>query len=212
MLLHFYYALVREFVRALSLYLIADSRILGVYCFTRADATSSPSFEIFGVAMLSLSTTADAFRLNLSESLMTSDTSGRSRRTAAPRSVYELLYYSEMIGCILVMPVVLLSGELLRARDYFAEHSGALPLLLVMGALAFAGALAMMAFVQQTSAYALSLVGIVRMLCSISLSVVLYAKPLTRDHVLGALLCAAGLTLRAHLGRNKATSGKERRV
>ena len=162
--------------------------------------------------MLSLSTTADAVRLNLSESLMTSDTSGRSRRTAAPRSVYELLYYSEVIGCLLVMPVVLLSGELLRASDYFAAHQGALPLLLLMGALAFAGALSMMSFVQQTSAYALSLVGIVRMLCSISLSVVLYSKPLTRNHVLGALLCAAGLALRAQLGRSKIANGKERRV
>ena len=181
---------------------------LGVICFTQADATTSPAFELGGVLMLALSTSSDALRLNLSESLMSATGAAAvSRRHVGPRSVFELLFYSESIGLLLVLPIVLLSGELRSAAAYFSEQPQVLGLLALMGGLAFLGGLAMMQFVQQTSAYALSLVGIARMLFSISLSIVLYRKTIVYLHVLGTLLCALGLYGRT-LIKKQATGSK----
>jgi drug/metabolite transporter (DMT)-like permease len=164
---------------------------IGLICFTLADAAAaSAPFELFGVLMMAVSTSADAVRLNLSEKLM--DVNG------AARSVNELLFYSEAIGFAIVLPLTLLDGELWRALSYFPDNYDVLGELLLMGLMAFLGGLCQMQLVQRTSAFAVSLFGIGRRVLTIVASFVLFHKSVLRLHVLGASLFVLGLYLRSH--------------
>jgi drug/metabolite transporter (DMT)-like permease len=163
---------------------------VGLVCFTLADAAAaSAAVSIFGVTLMATSTLADAVRLNLSESLM--DTKSHAR------SVNELLFVSEAVGAVLVLPLTLLNGEWWRAIAYFPDHRGVLGELLLMGVLAFFGGVCQMQLVHLTNAFYVSLFGIGRMVLTISASFVVFRKPVLPMHWLGASLFVGGLMLRS---------------
>jgi hypothetical protein len=106
-------------------YVVTLCLCAGLYEFASADATTSGSFAPLGLLLMTLSTSADAVRLNLSEQLMR----GRARKT----SVGELMLYSEGFGLLLVLPLALLNGELYQSMFYFYNNPSVLFSLIVSG-------------------------------------------------------------------------------
>lgn len=72
-----------------------------------------------------------------------------------------------------------------------------------MGLCAFLGSLSMMNFVRLSSAYSMSLLGIVQMAFTIGFSVVQYRKPIGALHLLGGALFGLGLGVRALAQRRR---------
>lgn len=184
-------------------YVVVFLLCIGLICFTLADAAAaSAPFEFYGVAMMAVSTSADALRLNLSESLM--DVNG------AARPVNELLFYSEAIGVLIVLPLTLLNDELWRAASYFPANVDVFGELLLMCVMAFLGGLCQMQLVYRTSAFAVSLFGIGRMVTAIVASFILFHKSVLRLHILGASFFVLGLYLRSH-GSSRASAVRKSR-
>lgn len=78
----------------------------------------------------------------------------------------------------------------------------------MLGTSAFLGSLTMMTFVQLTSAYALSLLGIAQMAFTISFSIFQYRKPIVAYHFVGGVLFLCGLLLRSYAQRQKQVKQK----
>ncbi|KAE8679523.1 UDP-galactose/UDP-glucose transporter 4 [Hibiscus syriacus] len=180
--------LVHEYVSAIFL-------VLGLILFTLADAHTSPNFSVIGVMMVIGAIIMDAFLGNLQEAIFTLN---------PETTQMEMLFCSTVVGLPLLVPPMVLTGEVFKAWNSCSEH------LYVYGVLVFE---AIATFIGQVSV--LSLIAIfgaatttmhmmnfnaqvttARKAVTLLLSYMIFTKPLSEQHGTGLLLIAMGITLK----------------
>ncbi|RRT46735.1 hypothetical protein B296_00039212 [Ensete ventricosum] len=93
-------------------YISAVLLVVGLILFTLADAQTSPNFSLIGVVMVSSALVMDSFVGNLQEAIFTMN---------PETTQMEMLFCSTVVGLPLLIPPMLLTGELFTAWNSCKE-------------------------------------------------------------------------------------------
>ncbi|KAL8144229.1 hypothetical protein V2J09_017261 [Rumex salicifolius] len=149
-------------------YISAVLLVVGLILFTLADANTSPNFSMIGVLMITGALVMDSFLGNIQEAIFTLN----------PETTQtEMLFCSTVVGLPMLIPPMILTGELFRAWSSCSQHP------YVYAVLVFE---AMATFIGQVSV--LSLIAL--------FGAATTAMPLTEQHGTGLLLIAMGIVLK----------------
>lgn len=149
---------------------------LGLTIFTLADSEVSPNFNVWGYAMISFALLADAIIGNVQEKAM--------RNYEASNN--EVVLHSYTIGCLYILVLTLVTGQLFSGFFFFLKH----PLqtygyALIFSTFGFVGVSVVLSLVRTSGAFLAVTVTTVRKTITIALSFVLFTKPFTMNYLLG---------------------------
>ncbi|KAH3745711.1 adenosine 3'-phospho 5'-phosphosulfate transporter 2 [Pelomyxa schiedti] len=164
-----------------SVFLIA----IGLTVVTMADINAMPTFNFFGILLISLTLIMNACQDNSQEKGM--------RDYGVTEN--ELVVYSFGIGAIMILPWLFLSNELFTALSVIAVKKFVLLEIVVAGLLAYFGTVCVLMLVKRTSALTAVITTSCRKAMSLFLSFLLFSKPFTFPYLAGAAVVFAGVVL-----------------
>ncbi|KAK3089531.1 hypothetical protein FSP39_004331 [Pinctada imbricata] len=167
----------------------------GLICFTLADSTVSPSFNTYGVMLISLALCADGVIGNVQEKAYKQYNCSNS----------EMVLYSYSIGFVFIIFGLIVSGSLLPAFTFCLEHPvetyGYAVIFSVTG---YIGVNIVLTVVKTFGALVAVTVTTCRKAVSIVLSFIFFAKPFTSMYVWSGLIVVLGIYLNVY-SKNKAS-------
>ncbi|GMI95781.1 UDP-galactose transporter 2 [Hibiscus trionum] len=171
---------VHEYVSAILL-------VLGLILFTLADAQTSPNFSVIGVMMVMGALIMDAFIGNLQEAIFTIN---------PETTQMEMLFCSTVVGLPLLVPPMVLTGEVFKAWNSCSEHLYVYGVLVFEAIATFIGQVSVLSLIAIFGAATTAMVTTARKAVTLLLSYMIFTKPLTQQHRTGLLLIAMGITLK----------------
>ncbi|PKA66415.1 UDP-galactose/UDP-glucose transporter 2 [Apostasia shenzhenica] len=168
-------------------YISAFLLVLGLIIFTLADAQTSPNFSFIGVLMVLGALVMDAFLGNLQEAIFTVNTE---------TSQMEMLFCSTVVGLPLLIPPMVLTGELFKAWNSCSQHPYVYGVLAFEAAATFVGQVSVLSLIAVFGAAATAMVTTARKALTLLLSYLIFTKALTEQHGTGLLLIAMGVALK----------------
>lgn len=178
-----------EYVSALLL-------VVGLILFTLADAQTSPNFSMIGVIMISGALIMDSFLGNLQEAIFTMN---------PETTQMEMLFCSTVVGLPMLIPPMLLTGELFKAWNSCSQHLYVYGVLVFEAMATFIGQVSVLSLIALFGAATTAMVTTARKAVTLLLSYLIFTKPLTEQHGTGLLLIAMGITLKLLPADNKPT-------
>ncbi|XP_050249785.1 UDP-galactose/UDP-glucose transporter 2-like [Quercus robur] len=176
-------------------YISAVLLVVGLILFTLADAQTSPNFSVIGVIMVSGALIMDSFLGNLQEAIFTMN----------PETTQtEMLFCSTVVGLPLLIPPMLVTGELFKAWVSCWEHPYVYGVLVFEAMATFIGQVSVLSLIALFGAATTAMITTARKAVTLLLSYLIFTKPLTEQHGTGLLLIAMGITLKL-LPENKHT-------
>ncbi|XP_039027293.1 UDP-galactose/UDP-glucose transporter 4-like [Hibiscus syriacus] len=172
--------LVHEYVSAIFL-------VLGLILFTLADAHTSPNFSVIGVMMVIGAIIMDAFLGNLQEAIFTLN---------PETTQMEMLFCSTVVGLPLLVPPMVLTGEVFKAWNSCSEHLYVYGVLVFEAIATFIGQVSVLSLIAIFGAATTTMVTTARKAVTLLLSYMIFTKPLSEQHGTGLLLIAMGITLK----------------
>ncbi|KAK9202399.1 hypothetical protein WN944_017609 [Citrus x changshan-huyou] len=169
-----------EYVSALLL-------VVGLILFTLADAQTSPNFSMIGVIMISGALIMDSFLGNLQEAIFTMN---------PETTQMEMLFCSTVVGLPMLIPPMLLTGELFKAWNSCSQHLYVYGVLVFEAMATFIGQVSVLSLIALFGAATTAMVTTARKAVTLLLSYLIFTKPLTEQHGTGLLLIAMGITLK----------------
>ncbi|KAM4094539.1 hypothetical protein ACB094_06G203000 [Castanea mollissima] len=177
-------------------YISAVLLVVGLILFTLADAQTSPNFSVIGVIMVSGALIMDSFLGNLQEAIFTMN----------PETTQtEMLFCSTVVGLPLLIPPMLVTGELFKAWVSCWEHPYVYGVLVFEAMATFIGQVSVLSLIALFGAATTAMITTARKAVTLLLSYLIFTKPLTEQHGTGLLLIAMGITLKL-LPENKHTN------
>ncbi|CAM9002399.1 unnamed protein product [Rhodiola kirilowii] len=172
---------------SLQEYISAVLLVVGLILFTLADAHTSPNFSILGVIMVSGALVMDAFLGNLQEAIfsMNPDT-----------TQMEMLFCSTVVGLPLLIPPMVLTGELFKAWSSCSQHPYVYGVLVFEAMATYVGQVSVLSLIALFGAATTAMITTARKAVTLLLSYIIFTKPLTEQHGIGLLLIAMGITLK----------------
>ncbi|KAL0907970.1 hypothetical protein M5K25_022429 [Dendrobium thyrsiflorum] len=168
-------------------YISAFLLVIGLILFTLADAQTSPNFSFIGVLMVSGALVMDAFLGNLQEAIFTIN---------PETTQMEMLFCSTVIGLPLLIPPMLLTGELFKAWNSCSQHLYVYGVLIFEAMATFVGQVSVLSLIAIFGAATTAMVTTARKAVTLLLSYLIFTKPLTEQHGTGLLLIAMGIVLK----------------
>jgi adenosine 3'-phospho 5'-phosphosulfate transporter B3 len=165
---------------------------LGLVFFTAADWKLTPSFNFFGLILVSLSVIADSILPNLQEKLFES---GISR--------LEVTFFSNLFTLIAMTLTTFMSGDLLGLLRLASEDSALSLYMLVYTMVAYVAISFFMQIVKRFGAVTGVLVATTRKGMTLMLSFLLFPKAFSWFYVVGAVLVLGGLLSSSLIKINK---------
>lgn len=166
---------------------------IGLILFTLADSSVSPSFNTYGVILISLALLADGAIGNVQEKALKQYQGSNS----------EMVLYSYSIGFIYILIGLVLSGRLLPAfefcKDYPVETYGYAVIFSISG---YCGVNIVLTLVKSFGALIAVTVTTCRKAITIILSFMFFAKPFTFQYVWSGLIVVLGIYLNVY-SKNK---------
>ncbi|KAK7839708.1 udp-galactose/udp-glucose transporter 4 [Quercus suber] len=168
-------------------YISAVLLVVGLILFTLADAQTSPNFSVIGVIMVSGALIMDSFLGNLQEAIFTMN----------PETTQtEMLFCSTVVGLPLLIPPMLVTGELFKAWVSCWEHPYVYGVLVFEAMATFIGQVSVLSLIALFGAATTAMITTARKAVTLLLSYLIFTKPLTEQHGTGLLLIAMGITLK----------------
>ncbi|GAB4861844.1 enolase-phosphatase E1 [Ancistrocladus abbreviatus] len=168
-------------------YVSAILLVVGLILFTLADAQTSPNFSIIGVVMISGALVMDSFLGNLQEAIF----------TMSPETTQmEMLFCSTVVGLPMLIPPMLLTGELFRAWTSCSQNPYVYGVLVFEAMATFIGQVSVLSLIALFGAATTAMVTTARKAVTLLLSYLLFTKPLTEQHATGLLLITMGITVK----------------
>ncbi|KAG6475379.1 UDP-galactose/UDP-glucose transporter 4-like [Zingiber officinale] len=168
-------------------YISAVLLVAGLILFTLADAQTSPNFSVIGVVMVSSALVMDSFVGNLQEAIFTMN---------PETTQMEMLFCSTVVGLPLLIPPMLLTGELFKAWNSCNKHLYVYAVLVFEAMATFIGQVSVLSLVAIFGAATTALVTTARKAVTLLLSYIIFTKPLTEQHATGLLLISMGIILK----------------
>ncbi|URD72074.1 UAA transporter family [Musa troglodytarum] len=168
-------------------YISAVLLVVGLILFTLADAQTSPNFSVVGVVMVSSALVMDSFVGNLQEAIFTMN---------PETTQMEMLFCSTVVGLPLLLPPMLLTGELFTAWNSCKEHLYVYAVLVFEAMATYVGQVSVLSLVAIFGAATTALATTARKAVTLLLSYLIFTKPLTEQHCSGLLLIAMGIVLK----------------
>ncbi|XP_052096488.1 adenosine 3'-phospho 5'-phosphosulfate transporter 2-like [Mytilus californianus] len=166
---------------------------IGLILFTLADSSVSPSFNTYGVILISLALLADGAIGNVQEKALKQYQGSNS----------EMVLYSYSIGFIYILVGLVVSGKLLPAfefcKDYSVETYGYAVIFSISG---YCGVNIVLTLVKSFGALIAVTVTTCRKAITIILSFMFFAKPFTVQYVWSGLIVVFGIYLNVY-SKNK---------
>lgn len=170
-----------------SEYLSALLLVVGLILFTLADAQTSPNFSMIGVMMISGALIMDSFLGNLQEAIFTMN----------PETTQtEMLFCSTVVGLPMLIPPMILTGELFRAWTSCSQHPYVYGVLIFEALATYIGQVSVLSLIALFGAATTAMVTTARKAVTLLLSYLLFTKPLTEQHGTGLLLIAMGIIIK----------------
>ncbi|KAJ0968832.1 hypothetical protein J5N97_021709 [Dioscorea zingiberensis] len=168
-------------------YFSAILLVFGLILFTLADSQTSPNFSVIGVFMVSGALVMDSFLGNLQEAIFTLN----------PETTQtEMLFCSTIVGLPLLIPPMILTGELTKAWNSCYEHPYVYIVLIFEAFATFVGQVSVLSLIAIFGAATTAMVTTARKAVTLLLSYLIFTKPLTEQHGTGLLLIAMGIVLK----------------
>ncbi|GAB2232196.1 hypothetical protein Droror1_Dr00011223 [Drosera rotundifolia] len=168
-------------------YISATLLVVGLIIFTLADAQTSPNFSIIGVVMITGALIMDSFLGNLQEAIF----------TMSPETTQmEMLFCSTIVGLPMLIPPMVLTGELFRAWKSCYQHPYVYGVLVFEAMATFVGQVSVLSLIALFGAATTAMVTTARKAVTLLLSYLLFTKPLTEQHASGLLLISMGIALK----------------
>ncbi|KAG0491560.1 hypothetical protein HPP92_004605 [Vanilla planifolia] len=168
-------------------YISAILLVAGLILFTLADAHTSPNFSMAGVVMISGALVMDSFLGNLQEAIFTMN---------PETTQMEMLFCSTVVGLPLLIPPMVLTGELFKAWNSCSQHLYVYGVLIFEAMATFVGQLSVLSLIALFGAATTAMVTTARKAVTLLLSYLIFTKPLTEQHVTGLLLISMGIVLK----------------
>ncbi|GMH21696.1 hypothetical protein Nepgr_023538 [Nepenthes gracilis] len=168
-------------------YVSAILLVVGLILFTLADAQTSPNFSIIGVFMITGALIMDSFAGNFQEAIFTMN---------PETTQMEMLFCSTVVGLPMLIPPMLLTGELFRAWVSCSQHPYVYGVLVFEAMATFIGQVSVLSLIALFGAATTAMVTTARKAVTLLLSYLLFTKPLTEQHATGLLLIAMGITVK----------------
>ncbi|XP_065858160.1 UDP-galactose/UDP-glucose transporter 4 [Euphorbia lathyris] len=168
-------------------YISALLLVVGLILFTLADAQTSPNFSIIGVLMICGALVMDSLMGNLQEAIfkMNPDT-----------TQIEVLFCTTVVGLPLLLPPMILTGELFTAWNSCAQHPYVYGVLIFEAMATFIGQVSVLSLIALFGAATTAMITTARKAVTLLLSYMIFTKPLTEQHGSGLLLIAMGIVLK----------------
>jgi adenosine 3'-phospho 5'-phosphosulfate transporter B3 len=155
---------------------------VGMVLFAVADCHAYPSFNYYGISLVTFSVVADAFLPNIQERVFEN---GASRT--------EVTFYTNSLSLVCMTLYMLFTGELAMAVAFTFLSQYNMLLMLMYTILAYVAIYYHMTLVQEFGGISAVLVGNVRKVISIVLSFLVFPKPFSWLYVAGGVLVFGGL-------------------
>ncbi|KAL8160028.1 hypothetical protein V2J09_001565 [Rumex salicifolius] len=169
-----------EYVSALLL-------VFGLILFTLADANTSPNFSMIGVVMITGALVMDSFLGNLQEAIFTVN---------PDTTQMEMLFCSTVVGLPMLIPPMILTGELFRAWNACYQHPYVYGVLIFEAMATFVGQVSVLSLIALFGAATTAMVTTARKAVTLLLSYLLFTKPMTEQHGTGLILILMGIILK----------------
>ncbi|KAL4235824.1 hypothetical protein ACF0H5_004214 [Mactra antiquata] len=167
--------------------------VVGLILFTLADNSVSPSFNTYGVILISLALCADGGIGNFQEKFLKQYSAGNS----------EMVFYSYSIGFVYILFGIIISGDLFPAfkvcQKYPMETYGYAVIFSLSG---YLGVNVVLTLVRTFGALMAVTVTTCRKAVTIVLSFLFFTKPFTYQYVWSGLIVVAGIYLNVY-SKNK---------
>ncbi|CAH1772241.1 unnamed protein product [Owenia fusiformis] len=171
------------------------SMSIGLILFTLADSSVQPSFDPYGVLLISLALVADAVIGNVQEKAMRHYSSSNS----------EMVLYSYSIGFVYIFAGLALSGQLVEAFMFCLKSPvKTYGYALVFSFMGYMGVNIVLTLVKTFGALPAVTVTTCRKALTIILSFVFFTKPFTLQYVWSGLIVVLGIYLNIY-SKNRAT-------
>uniref|UniRef100_A0A7C9CF72 Uncharacterized protein n=1 Tax=Opuntia streptacantha TaxID=393608 RepID=A0A7C9CF72_OPUST len=168
-------------------YVSATLLVVGLILFTLADAQTSPNFSIIGVVMITGALVMDSFLGNLQEAIFTMN---------PETTQMEMLFCSTVVGLPMLIPPMVLTGELFRAWTSCSQHPYVYGVLVFEAMATFVGQVSVLSLIALFGAATTAMVTTARKGVTLLLSYLIFTKPLTGQHGTGLLLITMGIVLK----------------
>lgn len=168
-------------------YISAVLLVVGLIIFTLADAQTSPNFSICGVIMVCGALILDALLGNLQEAIFSMNPT---------TTQMEMLFCSTAVGLPLLIPPMILTGELFTAWGSCLQHPYIYVVLIFEAMATFVGQLSVLCLIAIFGAATTAMVTTARKAFTLILSYLIFTKPMTEKHATGLLLISMGIILK----------------
>ncbi|KAK8935000.1 UDP-galactose/UDP-glucose transporter 4 [Platanthera zijinensis] len=168
-------------------YISAFLLVVGLILFTLADAQTSPNFSSVGVLMVGGALVMDAFLGNLQEAIFTMN---------PETTQMEMLFCSTVVGLPMLIPPMILTGELFTAWKSCSQHRYVYGVLVFEAMATFVGQVSVLSLIAIFGAATTAMVTTARKAVTLLLSYLIFTKPMTEQHGTGLILIAMGIVLK----------------
>lgn len=183
-------------------YVSAVLLVVGLILFTLADANTSPNFSVVGVVMVSGALVMDSFLGNVQEAIFTMN---------PETTQMEMLFCSTVVGLPMLIPPMILTGELFRAWNSCSQHLYVYAVLVFEAMATFVGQVSVLSLIAIFGAATTAMITTARKAVTLLLSYLIFTKPMTGQHGTGLILIAMGIILKL-LPENKDPSPRKVKV
>jgi len=179
-------------------YMCAGAISLGLIMFAAADWKLTPSFNPFGILLVSLSVVADSVLPNAQERLF---------RYGASR--LEVTLYTNFFTLVAMTGITLVSGDLLGILSHAASNQTLIMYMIVFTAISYAAISTYMQIVKRFGGVAAVLLTTARKGMTLILSFLLFPKAFSWYYVAGAMMVLGGLLIVSLKKQSKPKAGSQ---
>eukprot|EP00210_Caulerpa_lentillifera_P008923 g8514.t1 len=155
-------------------------RQAGIVFYTLGDKEAYPEFNAAGFTLIGIALVCDALTSNLEERWFFN--------IPEPCSNFEVVHYLSLFSCPFAFTLLSISGELTPALLHSIQHPTVIPLIFAFSILGYFGVEFVLLIVQHFGATQAEIVKSLRRVLQVTLSFVIFPKPLTKQHCMGGVL------------------------
>jgi len=164
-------------------YLAAFLLCLGLIAFTLTDASSQPSFHIQGIVLVSISVLFESIQANVQHKVLYSQGT----------STTEMLFYSNLISAVILIVLMLFTGDLMNAVSYCLQHPEAQAMVMLEAFLQCMGGEFYIQMIKHFGVVVAISMTTFRRFLSLMISFLLFPKVFVWQYAIGVLLIFSGL-------------------
>eukprot|EP00798_Chlamydomonas_sp_ICE-L_P002985 gene2985-12993_t len=172
--------------------------VAGIALFTSGDAAGVPNFASTGIVLISVALMCDAMTANLEEK--------KFFRIETPCSHSEVMLYLSLFAAAESFCVIVASGEIWEAIAHSQRHTQTVPYICAFSVLGYITVCLILLLIKNYGSTNAEVVKSLRKVFQVTLSFVVFPKPMSYKYILGGLLVALSLYCLNKFGAKKQPS------